>query len=93
MEQELLQNGLKFSLPPSNRMLGMDNLVADLELMLKNNALVDQCAQIIRSHPMEVIGHPLRCTIKNLKKKIKEIRLYSLNAVTILEKRHEFLLA
>jgi len=30
-EQELLQKVLKFSLPSSNRKLGMNNLVADLE--------------------------------------------------------------
>ena len=73
-ESKLLEKGLKFALPPSNKTQVMDNLVADLMVGLSgNSATGSQCAEIMKSelHNQLSIPPPPTSVIKSMKRKMK----------------------
>ena len=70
---DLLNKGLKHSLPPLNQKASIDRLIIDLETQVCfNNELIAQCADLIHNNPPEAANLNTKKKVRNIQNKLKE---------------------
>ena len=75
-EVNLLQKGLKHSLPPINPVQATKELIADLSIKIgSNNSLSGQCSQLIKNHPLQPMDSKTRSILTGLRKKLNHENL------------------
>jgi hypothetical protein len=73
-EEKLLEKGLKFAVPPLHPDKARDYVMADLMVGLsrKSELAADQCAEVLKNHPIDEAPPNTKAIIKSLKRKVKD---------------------